>query len=66
MKSTNYHIIQAPPESGKVLYEETVRYFDDGRKWKDRFIVIRACHVMECHESYKVLAIIHRLRMNIF
>ncbi|XP_077076660.1 protein Niban 1a isoform X2 [Siphateles boraxobius] len=44
---------RALPESGKVLYEEIVRYFDDGRKWKERYIVMRACHVLECHESYK-------------
>lgn len=62
---TLHWIIQALPESGKVMYEETVRYFDNGRKWKERYIVMRACHVMECHESYKVLAIIHHLRMSI-
>ncbi|CAM4689800.1 unnamed protein product [Leuciscus chuanchicus] len=44
---------RAPPESGKVMYEEFVRYFDDGRKWKERYIVMRACNVLECHESYK-------------
>ncbi|KAK7133675.1 hypothetical protein R3I94_015516 [Phoxinus phoxinus] len=41
------------PESGKVLYEEIARCFVDGKKWKDRYIVMRACHVLECHESYK-------------
>ncbi|KAK9956646.1 hypothetical protein ABG768_014365 [Culter alburnus] len=50
---TQYLKQRAPPESGKVLYEEIVRYFDDGRKWKERFIVMRACFVLECHESYK-------------
>lgn len=60
-----YLISQAPPESGKVLYEELVRYFDDGRKWKERYIVMRACFVLECHESYKVWAVIHHLRINI-
>ncbi|XP_067239641.1 protein Niban 1a [Chanodichthys erythropterus] len=50
---TQYLKQRAPPESGKVLYEEIVRYFDDGRKWKERYIVIRACFVLECHESYK-------------
>ncbi|NP_001138263.1 protein Niban 1a [Danio rerio] len=42
-----------PPEAGKILFEEIVWYFDDGRKWKERFIVIRACYVLEVHESYK-------------
>ncbi|XP_056301626.1 protein Niban 1a isoform X2 [Danio aesculapii] len=42
-----------PPEAGKMLFEEIVWYFDDGRKWKERFIVIRACYVLEIHESYK-------------
>ncbi|XP_051731431.1 protein Niban 1a [Ctenopharyngodon idella] len=50
---TQYLKQRAPPESGKVLYEEIVRYFDDGRKWKERYIVMRACYVLECHESYK-------------
>lgn len=57
-------IIQALPESGKVMYQDLVRYFDEGRKWKERYIVIRACHVLECHESYKV-SHYHHVRMNI-
>lgn len=44
---------RASPEAGKMLFEEMVWYFDDGRKWKERFIVIRACYVLEIHESYK-------------
>ncbi|XP_073672886.1 protein Niban 1a [Garra rufa] len=44
---------RALPEPGKVLYEENVRYFVDDRKWKDRYIVIRANYVLECYESYK-------------
>lgn len=44
-----------------MLFEEMVWYFDDGRKWKERFIVIRACYVLEIHESYKVRATIHHL-----
>ncbi len=46
---------QATPEPGRVLYEENVQCFDDSsRKWKDRYIVIRANYVLECYESYKV------------
>uniref|UniRef100_A0A671Q0N2 PH domain-containing protein n=1 Tax=Sinocyclocheilus anshuiensis TaxID=1608454 RepID=A0A671Q0N2_9TELE len=44
---------RASPEPGKVLYEENVQCFDDSRKWKDRYIVIRANYVLECYESYK-------------
>ncbi len=50
-----YLFTQATPEPGKVLYEENVQCFDDSsRKWKDRYIVIRANYVLECYESYKV------------
>uniref|UniRef100_A0A673I696 Protein Niban-like n=1 Tax=Sinocyclocheilus rhinocerous TaxID=307959 RepID=A0A673I696_9TELE len=44
---------RASKEPGKVLYEENVQCFDDSRKWKDRYIVIRANYVLECYESYK-------------
>ncbi|XP_056131814.1 protein Niban 1a isoform X2 [Lampris incognitus] len=38
-------------EDGEVLYEEGVLYFDDTRKWRDRYIVVRANYCLECHES---------------
>uniref|UniRef100_A0A8D3C1I9 Niban apoptosis regulator 1a n=1 Tax=Scophthalmus maximus TaxID=52904 RepID=A0A8D3C1I9_SCOMX len=39
------------PQEGAVLYEEAVLYFDDTRKWRDRYVVVRANYCLECHES---------------
>ncbi|MED6276043.1 hypothetical protein CHARACLAT_032928, partial [Characodon lateralis] len=39
------------PEEGIVLYEEGVCYFDEARKWKERYVVVRANYCLECHES---------------
>ncbi|XP_018532179.1 protein Niban 1a [Lates calcarifer] len=39
------------PQEGKVLYEEAVLYFDDTRKWRERYVVVRANYCLECHES---------------
>lgn len=45
---------QGPPEEGEVLYEENVHYFDDSRKWKERYVVVRANYCLECHDSLEV------------
>uniref|UniRef100_A0AAX7SM62 Niban 1/2/3 domain-containing protein n=1 Tax=Astatotilapia calliptera TaxID=8154 RepID=A0AAX7SM62_ASTCA len=42
---------RAAPEEGEVLYEESVFYFDDTRKWRERYVVVRANYCLECHES---------------
>ncbi|XP_036437325.1 protein Niban 1a [Colossoma macropomum] len=42
-----------PPETAEVFYEDHVLYFDDNRKWKDRYAVVRANYSLECHESYE-------------
>ncbi|XP_037553800.1 protein Niban 1a [Nematolebias whitei] len=42
---------KGPPEEGEVLYEENVLYFDDSRKWKERYVVVRANYCLECHDS---------------
>ncbi|XP_070765105.1 protein Niban 1a [Enoplosus armatus] len=39
------------PEEGEVLYEEGVLYFDDTRKWRERYVVVRANYCLECHDS---------------
>uniref|UniRef100_A0A3B1K6H3 Niban apoptosis regulator 1a n=1 Tax=Astyanax mexicanus TaxID=7994 RepID=A0A3B1K6H3_ASTMX len=44
---------QRPPGAGNVLYEDHVVYFDDNRKWKERYAVVRANYSLECHESYE-------------
>ncbi|XP_031162477.1 protein Niban 1a isoform X3 [Sander lucioperca] len=38
-------------EEGEVLYEDRVLYFDDSRKWKERYVVVRANHCLELHDS---------------
>ncbi|KAI3369141.1 hypothetical protein L3Q82_026093, partial [Scortum barcoo] len=38
-------------EEGEVLYEEGVLYFDETRKWRDRYVVVRANYCLECHDS---------------
>ncbi|XP_035277761.1 protein Niban 1-like [Anguilla anguilla] len=42
---------RAPPEDAEILYEESVLYFDDSRKWKERYVVVRANYSLECHDS---------------
>ncbi|CAL8267716.1 unnamed protein product [Arctogadus glacialis] len=39
------------PEAGEVLYEEAVLHFDEGRKWRERYMVVRANYCLECHDS---------------
>uniref|UniRef100_H3CJ05 Niban apoptosis regulator 1a n=1 Tax=Tetraodon nigroviridis TaxID=99883 RepID=H3CJ05_TETNG len=41
---------KAPPEA-EVLYEEHLLYFEENRKWRDRYVVVRANHSLECHDS---------------
>ncbi|XP_068176338.1 protein Niban 1a [Antennarius striatus] len=38
-------------EEGEVLYEEGLFYFDETRKWRERYVVVRANYCLECHES---------------
>ncbi|CAL8306654.1 unnamed protein product [Lota lota] len=39
------------PEAGEVLYENAVYHFDETRKWKERYVVVRANYCLECHDS---------------
>ncbi|XP_068445692.1 protein Niban 1a [Clinocottus analis] len=39
------------PEAAEVLYEEGVLFFDETRKWKERYVVVRANYCLECHDS---------------
>ncbi|XP_041790595.1 protein Niban 1a [Chelmon rostratus] len=39
------------PEEGEVLYEEGVLYFDETRKWRERYVVVRANYCLECHDG---------------
>ncbi|KAK2863845.1 hypothetical protein Q7C36_002999 [Tachysurus vachellii] len=42
-----------PLQEAEVVYQEPVLYFCDNRKWKERFVVVRANYSLECHESYE-------------
>ncbi|XP_036410282.1 protein Niban 1-like [Megalops cyprinoides] len=39
------------PDDAKILYEGSVLHFDDSKKWKERFVVVRASYSLECHDS---------------
>lgn len=45
---------QEAPEAGEVLYEEGVLFFDETRKWKERYVVVRANYCLECHDGLEV------------
>ncbi|KPP76432.1 protein Niban-like [Scleropages formosus] len=38
---------------GEILYGENIMHLDDTRKWKERFVVVRADYSLECHDSYE-------------
>ncbi|XP_034035245.1 protein Niban 1a isoform X3 [Thalassophryne amazonica] len=38
-------------QDAEVLFEDRVLYFDDHRKWKKRYVVVRANYCLECHDS---------------
>ncbi|KAK6311271.1 hypothetical protein J4Q44_G00193260 [Coregonus suidteri] len=40
-----------PPRPEEVLYQDSVLQYDDTRKWKERFVVMRANHSLECHDN---------------
>ncbi|KAL6108409.1 niban1 [Pungitius sinensis] len=39
------------PDEAEVLYEDPVLYFDDTRKWRERYVVVRANYCLECHDG---------------
>ncbi|KAL4635071.1 protein Niban [Arapaima gigas] len=41
------------PEIAGILYGKNMLHFDDTRKWKERFVVVRADYSLECHNSYE-------------
>ncbi|KAG1969388.1 protein Niban 1 [Pimephales promelas] len=40
-----------PLQASEVLYKDSMLYFDDNRKWKERFVVVRADYSLELHDS---------------
>ncbi|XP_058234521.1 protein Niban 1a isoform X2 [Hemibagrus wyckioides] len=54
-KQEHTHLLKQrdPPEDSEVIYQESVLYFCDNRKWKEKFVVVRVNYSLECHESYE-------------
>lgn len=48
--------VQEAPEEAEVLYEEGLFYFDETRKWRERYVVVRANYCLECHDGLEVSA----------
>uniref|UniRef100_A0A8C1ZM73 Niban apoptosis regulator 1b n=1 Tax=Cyprinus carpio TaxID=7962 RepID=A0A8C1ZM73_CYPCA len=40
-----------PLQASEVLYKDSVLFFDDNRKWRERFVVVRADYSLELHDS---------------
>uniref|UniRef100_A0A8K9XP15 Niban 1/2/3 domain-containing protein n=1 Tax=Oncorhynchus mykiss TaxID=8022 RepID=A0A8K9XP15_ONCMY len=40
-----------PLRPEEVLYQDSVLHYDDTGKWKERFVVMRANHSLECHDN---------------
>lgn len=38
-------------QASEVLYKDNMLYFDDNRKWRERFVVVRADYSLELHDS---------------
>lgn len=47
--------LQEPPKASEVLYKDSMLYFDDNRKWRERLVVARADYSLELHDSQEVL-----------
>lgn len=54
------HLIsQESLEASEVLYKDSMVHFDDNRKWRERFVVIRTDYSLELHDSLEVLIFNH-------
>uniref|UniRef100_A0A673X1T4 Niban apoptosis regulator 1b n=1 Tax=Salmo trutta TaxID=8032 RepID=A0A673X1T4_SALTR len=51
-KETHTQLLkQRPLRPEEVLYQDSVLHYDDSGKWKERFVVMRANHSLECHDN---------------
>ncbi|ROL44749.1 Protein Niban [Anabarilius grahami] len=48
--SSMFHF-KEPPQASEVLYKDSMLYFDDNRKWRERFVVVRADYSLDLHDS---------------
>ncbi|KAM9409278.1 protein Niban 1a [Pholidichthys leucotaenia] len=64
-KITQLLLQKEAPKDSDVLFEDSVFYFDETRKWRDRYVVVRANYCLECHENLecfvKGLPLCHKL-----
>lgn len=37
-----------------MVYKDSILYFDDSKKWKERFAIVRADYSLELHDSQEV------------
>lgn len=47
---------QEAPQEAEVLYEDAVFFYDDSRRWRERYVVVRATYSLELHDSLEVRA----------
>ncbi|TRY56826.1 hypothetical protein DNTS_004097, partial [Danionella cerebrum] len=40
-----------PPQAAEVLYKDNIFYFDENRKWRERFLVVRSDYSLELHDN---------------
>ncbi|XP_017346878.1 protein Niban 1 [Ictalurus punctatus] len=45
-----------PPQASDLVYKDSVLYFDDSKKWKERFVTVRADYSLELHDSQETFA----------
>lgn len=47
-------MLQDAAAEAEVLHKGDAFYFDDSRKWKERYVVVRANYCLDCHDSLQV------------
>ncbi|KAG7321684.1 hypothetical protein KOW79_014542 [Hemibagrus wyckioides] len=45
-----------PPQASDLVYKDSILYFDDSKKWKERFATVRADYSLELHDSQETFA----------
>ncbi|XP_060744115.1 protein Niban 1 [Tachysurus vachellii] len=45
-----------PQQASDLVYKDSILYFDDSKKWKERFATVRADYSVELHDSQEAFA----------
>ncbi|KAF5906238.1 protein Niban-like, partial [Clarias magur] len=53
---TNLLKQKEPPQASDLVYKDSVLHFDDSKKWKERFVTVRADYSLELHDSQETFA----------